>query len=216
MDFNKLLIKKIESILEMSSKFDKICSTILSGNINLDKNNIQNIRELTTLYMTTRAEHGGIIILTEQMKKEVSLIESSMTEKKFSKLYDLSTFMSIVDNINNLVSNMDFEFKKIALMYPKIINNETTQLILLISINDKENKYVKIIDELKNKRPENNYHVIECEKNKEKIDCSEIVGMKLSINVKKLPMMYLINGTNIVELEIEKIKNIENILKILD
>jgi len=216
MDLNISLIKKIESILEMSGKFDKICSTILSGNIDLDKSNIQNIRELTSLYMSTRAEHGAIIVLSDKMKKDISSDDGSLSDKLVSKLYDLSTFTSIVDNINNLVSNMDFEFKKIALMYPKLINNQQTHLILFIELDDKENKYIKMIEELKKLKPENNYHVIECEKDKKKIDCSKLVGMKLSINIDKLPTMYLVNGSNIVELPLDKINVSDDLVKILE
>ena len=216
MDLNISLIKKIESILEMSGKFDKICSTILSGNIDLDKSNIQNIRELTSLYMSTRAEHGAIIVLSDKMKKDISSDDGSLSDKLVSKLYDLSTFTSIVDNINNLVSNMDFEFKKIALMYPNLINNQQTHLILFVGLDDKENKYIKIIEDLKKLKPENNYHVIECEKDKKKIDCSKLVGMKLSINIEKLPTMYLLNGSNIVELPLDKINVSDDLVKILE
>lgn len=216
MDLNISLIKKIEIILEMSGKFDKICSTILSGNIDLDKSNIQNIRELTSLYMSTRAEHGAIIVLSDKMKKDISSDDGSLSDKLVSKLYDLSTFTSIVDNINNLVSNMDFEFKKIALMYPKLINNQQTHLILFVGQNDKENKYIKMIEDLKKLKPENDYHVIECEKDKKKIDCSKLVGMKLSINIDKLPTMYLVNGSNIVELQLDKINVSDDLVKILE
>ena len=216
MELNISLIKKIESILEMSGKFDKICSTILSGNVELDKSNIQNIREITALYMSTRAEHGAIIILSDKMKKDISSDDTSLSDKLVSKLYDLSTFTSIVDNINNLVSNMDFEFKKIALMYPNLINNQQTHLILFVGLDDKENKYIKMIEDLKKLKPENNYHVIECDKDKKKIDCSKLVGMKLSINIEKLPTMYLVNGSNIVELPLDKINVYDDLVKILE
>jgi len=216
MDLNISLIKKIESILEMSGKFDKLCSTILSGNVELEKSNIQNIRELTALYMSTRAEHGAIIILSDKMKKDISSDDTSLSDKLVSKLYDLSTFTSIVDNINNLVSNMDFEFKKIALMYPNLINNQQTHVILFVGLDDKENKYIKMIEDLKKLKPENNYHVIECEKDKKKIDCSKLVGMKLSINIEKLPTMYLVNGSNIVELPLDKINVSDDLMKILE
>ena len=49
MDLNISLIKKIESILEMSGKFDKICSLILAGNVDLNEHNIKNI----SIYLIT-------------------------------------------------------------------------------------------------------------------------------------------------------------------
>lgn len=216
MELNISLIKKIENILEMSGKFDKICSTILSGNIDLDTSNIQNIRELTSLYMLTRAEHGAIIILNEKMKNEVNTQDTNLTDKLINKLYDLSTFTSIIDNINNLVSNMDFEFKKIALMYPNLINKQETHILLFVDKIDKENKYIKMIEDLKKIKPEHNYHVVECEKDKKKIDCSKMVNMKLSVTIKSLPTMYLVNGSNIVEIPLDKLNVCGDLVKLIE
>lgn len=216
MDFNISLIKKIENILEMSSKFDKICSSILSGNVELTESGIQNIRELTSLYMLVRAEHGGIIILSDTMKKDVSLHDSTKSDKLINKLYDLSTFTSIIDNINNLVSNIDFEFKKIALMYPKLISKETNHLILFVKKINKEDKYIKMVEEVKKLRPENEYHVIECKEEGTKVDCGKMVGMKLSIGVEKLPSLYLVNGSNVAEIPMDRLKVCGDLIKMLD
>jgi hypothetical protein len=216
MDLNISLIKKIENILEMSGRFDKVCTSILGGNVDLNESSINNIRELTSLYMIIRAEHGGIIILNDKMKKNVSVRDSTLSDELINQLYDLSTFTSINDNINNLVSNIDFEFKKIALMYPKLINKQTNHLIFFINKIDKENKYIKMIEDIKKIRPENEYHVIECEGEGKKIDCSKMIGMKLSIGVEKLPSLYLINGTNIVEIPLDKLKVCGDLVKLLD
>jgi hypothetical protein len=216
MDLNISLIKKIENILEMSGRFDKVCTSILAGNVDLNESSINNIRELTSLYMIIRAEHGGIIILNDKMKKDVSVQDSTLSDKLINQLYDLSTFTSINDNINNLVSNIDFEFKKIALMYPKLINKETNHLIFFINKIDKENRYIKMIEDIKKIRPENEYHVIECEGGGKKIDCSKMVGMKLSIGVEKLPSLYMVNGTNIVEIPLDKLKVCGDLVKMLD
>lgn len=216
MNLNISLIKKIESILDLSGKFDKLCSTVLSGSVELNKSNVQNIRELTSLYMLTRAEHGAILILNDKLKNDMPTKDTSLSDKLINKLYDLSTFTSITENINNLVSNMDFEFKKIVLMYPKLISNQQNHIILFVSKIDKENKYIKMFEELKELQPENEYHVIECEKENKKVDCEKMVGMKLSINVKKLPSLYLINGQNIVDLPLDSINVVGDLVKLLE
>jgi hypothetical protein len=216
MDLNISLIKKIESILEMSSKFDKICTDILSGNVEINESSIKNIKELTSLYMLIRAEHGSIIIINDKMKKDINVEQLTKTDSIINKLYDLSTFTSISENINNLVSNMDFEFKKIALMYPKLINKNTNHLLLFVEKIDEKNKYIKMIEEVKKLRPENEYHVIECKNNNNKIDCSSMVGMKLSLTIDKLPCLYLVNGTNIAEIPIDQLKICGDLVKMLD
>jgi hypothetical protein len=216
MELNISLIKKIEHILELTTKFDKICSTVLGGTVELNKSNVQNIRELTSIYMLTRAEHGAIIVLNDKMKHDVSTKDTTLSDKLINKLYDLSTFTSITENINNLVSNMDFEFKKIALMYPKLLNKQQTHLILFVNQIDKEDKIIKIIEEIKLSRPENEYHVVECEKEGKKVDCEKMIGMKLSINVEKLPSLYLVNGQNIVDLPLEKINVVDDLIKLMD
>ena len=216
MDLNISLIKKIESILEMSGKFDKICTTILSGNVDLNESGIKNIKELTSLYMSIRAEHGGIIVLNDKMKKDIGTHDSSLSDTIINKLYDLSTFTSISDNINNLVSNVDFEFKKIALMYPKLINKRTNHLLLFVKTINKEDKYVKMIEDVKKLRPENEYHVVECKESDKKVDCGKMVGMKLSLGIDKLPCLYLVNGTNIAEIPMDQLKICGDLIKMLD
>jgi hypothetical protein len=210
------LIRKVESIIDISNKFDTLCSTILSGNNVIDAKHIKNVRDLTKLYMLSRAEHGGILILYDLLKKDISMKDSTLTDKLINKLYDLSTFTSIIDNINNLISNMDFQYKKIALLYPKLINMEQIHLILFVDKINKENKYINIIEEMKQLKPEINYHVVECDKNNHKIDCSKMVNMKLSINVNKLPALYFINGSNVIELSLEKINSKEELVKMMD
>lgn len=216
MDLNISLIKKIESILEMSGKFDKICTTILSGNVDLNESGIKNIKELTSLYMSIRAEHGGIIVLNDKMKKDIGTHDSSLSDTIINKLYDLSTFTSISDNINNLVSNVDFEFKKIALMYPKLINKRTNHLLLFVKTINKEDKYIKMIEDVKKLRPENEYHVVECKESDKKVDCGKMVGMKLSLGIDKLPCLYLVNGTNIAEIPMDQLKICGDLIKMLD
>lgn len=216
MDLNISLIKKISNIIDMSSSFDKISVEILQGNVELNTNNIKKIKELTTLYMLIRAEHGALIILNDKLKRETVGKDTTLNEKLIKKLYDLSTFTSIIENVNNLVSNTDFEFKKIALMYPKLISNQSTHVILFVKSIDPTDKYVKIVEEVKKSRPENEYHVISCDRIGKKIDCQQIIKSKLSIEVKSLPSMYLILESNIVEIPIQKITSPNDLIKLID
>jgi hypothetical protein len=140
-----------------------------------------------------------------------------LSDKLINKLYDISTFTSVMENINNLVSNTDFEFKKVALMYPKFINNHTNHLILFTETINKEDKYVKIIEDIKKLRPENEYHIVQCDKIGKKIDCQSMIKMKLTISVDKLPSLYLIiSNTNIISMQIDTIKTAEDLNKLID
>jgi hypothetical protein len=65
-----------------------------------------------------------------------------------SELYDFSTFTSMIENVSNVVNNIDFEFKKIALMFPRHINNNRENIIFFKEKN-KNTKYSKWIDEIK-------------------------------------------------------------------
>jgi hypothetical protein len=216
MDFNVSLIKKISNILEMSSSFDKISVEILQGDVKLNPKTVEKIKELTSLYMLIRAEHGALIVLNDKLKNDIASKSSTLSDKLISKLYDLSTFTSIIENVNNLVSNTDFEFKKIALMYPRLISSNTTHIFLFVKTIDQTDKYIKMIEEVKKLRPEHEYHVIECEKVGKKIDCSPMIKSKLSIEVKSLPSMYIISESNVTEVPIEKISVSGDLIKMLD
>jgi len=109
---------------------------------------------------------------------------------------------------------MDFEFKKIALMFPQLINTNQSHLLLFVKDTDKTNKFVEMFNELQKTDLKNDYHIIKCKKEGEQIDCSEMLKFKLSINVKQLPSIYLINNT-VAEIPIEKINTIDDLRQIL-
>jgi len=94
MNINFNLIKKIERILELSKNFDNICSSLLNKESEISKNTVQNVKELTFIYMAVRTEHGAILLLNDKLLNEISKIHSS---KFVNELYDLSTFTSISD-----------------------------------------------------------------------------------------------------------------------
>ena len=214
MNFIIQLVKKIENILDMSNKFDNLFSTIID--IKSSDKNINNIYSITSLYILIRAEHGGIIILNDKMKMEISKRDNILNDETINKLYDLSTFTSIIENINNLVSNIDFEYKKIAIMFPKLIDKKQIDIILFTNSLDKKDKYIKIIEDAKQIRNYYNYHVVECEKEGVVINCNKILNKDISIKVANLPSMYLINDNNISELPIKTINNADNLIKLID
>jgi hypothetical protein len=214
MNFNILLIKKIENQIDMSNQFDKLCATILEDITS--ENNASNVYNITSLYMLIRAEHGGIIILNDKLKNEITNSETTLNDSTINKLYDLSTFTSILENINNLVSNIDFEYKKIALMFPKLINKNQIHIILIIKSIDKNNKYIKIIESAKKIYKQYEFHVIECIEIGKIINCDKMVGRKVSIKIETIPSLYMINDDNIVELPIKNINNVEQLNNLLD
>jgi hypothetical protein len=224
MDFNKSLIKKIDNLLKLGEQFDKICLEILSSNAVFDIKTVENVRLITSIYMMIRSEHGHIIILNEQLKEKGKesigeKIANSKSIKVANILYDISTFTSIMENINNLVSNIDFEYKKIALMYPKLINKDIPHMILFVE--NKKDKFIKIIDDLKTTHPEYSYHIIEHNLKNKKVDWAKILGKteglgKISINIEKLPSGFLTNGTTITEIPLDKINNSADMIKFLD
>ena len=214
MNFNILLIKKIDNILDMSAQFDKLCIQVLDDKLSEKKPTL--IYNITSLYILIRAEHGGILLLNDKMKTSILNQDTKLNDETINKLYDLSTFTSIIENIANLVSNIDFEDKKIALMFPKLIDVKQIDLVLFTKTLDKEDKYVKLIEDVKKLRNQYNYHVIECDKVKKVINCDKILKRKISINVEKLPSLFLINGDNIVELPINKINETSDLIKLID
>jgi hypothetical protein len=147
MNFNILLIKKIDNIMEMTTQFDSLCSQVLDEKSSTDK--VKNIFEITSLYILIRAEHGGIIILNDKLRSKIIKQDNTLSYETINRLYDLSTFTSIIANIENLVNNIDFEYKKIALMFPELIEKKQLDVVLFTKTLDKDDKYVKLIEEVK-------------------------------------------------------------------
>lgn len=213
MNFNILLVKKIENIITMTSNFDKLIVSILDNTAS-EKNN-DNVYNLTSLYMLIRAEHGGIVMLNDKFKNQINEEDTTLNDDVINKLYDLSTFVSIIENINNLVSNMDFEYKKIVLMFPKLVNKKPLEIILISNTLDKSNKYIEIFEEVKKSHMEHKYHVIECMKEGNTIKCDKIIGKKMSLNIKSLPALYIINNNTITELPINTINSVDDLINLL-
>jgi len=213
MNFNILLIKKIDNIMDMSTQFDKLIMPILDNNAS--EPDVKNIYDITSLYILIRAEHGGILILNDKMRMSIIKRDNTLNDETVNKLYDLSTFTSIVANIDNLVNNIDFQYKKIALMFPDLIEKKQIDIVLFTKTLDKDDKYIKIIEEAKGLKKQNKYHVIECEKPSKVINCDKILNKCVSIKVEKLPSLYLVNDDNIAELPIDKINDANDLIKMI-
>ena len=139
---------------------------------------------------------------------------SELSEKLVNDLYDLSTFYSILQNISELVSNIDFEFKRIAIMFPKFMNKKPMTLILFIDDINTKNKHVDLIEEVKKLNPENIYKIFEC-KVGQKINCGKVLNKNVNITVENIPSLFLINESNINDMQLDKIENASELSKML-
>ena len=215
MNFNKILLNKIEKLVSLSKIFDNIFKTVieLPDNI-INEQNIDNVYSITTNYISTRQIHGELILLMNELYNSSAKISES-DNNYLSKLYDISTFNSIMSNINDLINNIDLQYKKFALKYPKIINKNPLTIILLTDLSEEENKYTKLIDNLKLQFPENFYKIIKCNKDDKKIKCDKYLNINLTLKIISLPSLYIINGTNITEIPLNKINDFESISNIL-
>ena len=216
MNFNKLLLDKIDNFVKLSKEFDEDYKQVIwiSDNKLLDIH-IKCIYTLTKNYILLRTAHGKFILMMDQYKDSINTKLLETDDNNINELYDLSTFSSIMININGLIDNIDFQYKKIAIKYPKFINKKPLTVLLLTNTDDKENEYIKLIEKIKQQSPENIYSIIKCDKKEKKFKCDKILGVNLTIKLTSLPMLYVINGINIVEIPIDKINNIEALTNII-
>jgi hypothetical protein len=208
---NKSLIEKIENIIKLSSEFDKLCNEIIKSS-NEANNNISNhVYNLTNLYMTLRAEHGSIILITFNYKNN---LDKNHDNIKDNDLYDLSVLTQISDSVMSLMSNIEYQYKRISLVYPNLIKKNAPFLILFT--NDSKNKFVNYFEQLKKKYNEYKYKVIKCDEIGSLVNCSKFLNKKLSIKIDKLPSMYLITDENMQEIPISKLESFEELEKFIN
>ncbi len=210
MNINNSLIKKIDHIVKLSTEFDNVFQNLIEKKGEVDPKTIEDLYKLTQLFLFIRSEHGGIIMLMDKKKDQIKSETTELSDKLINQLYDLSSFESILENVSNLVSNVDFEFKRIAIMFPKYINKKPLILVLLTDEISKDNKYIKIIEDIKEIHPQNVYKVIQCSKG-DKVNCGKVGDKKINLTANKLPTLFLINENNIIELPIEKIDSVEKL-----
>ncbi len=209
MDINNSLIKKIDNIVKLTNEFDMIYSVLTKTykqGQEVSPDDVENIYKLTKLYIFLRSEHGSILILLDRLKDTIKSGSTQLDDNLVNKLYDLSTFNSIVENVSNLISNIDFEYKKIALLFPKYMNKKPLTVVLLSDDLERDKQYVKIIEDITKLNNQHIYKVINC-KQGEKVNCGNIYGRKINITVEKLPSLYMINDDNIVELPLKQISD---------
>jgi len=235
MDFNKKLIDKIDNLVKLSTEFDsgfKVIFELESDKIN--ESNAEILYSMTKNYILMRKEHGELILMMNKQLNSINFEPKKDVDKEPNKknkknnidkeidrtmeLYNVSTFNTLLSNANDLINNIDYEYKKIALKYPKFINKSQITLILIQSPNTEE-KYVKIVEELKNKHPEHKYKIINCSDTKSDISkCEEELeqfGIKFK-SFKSLPVIYIKNNSTITEIPLSKINDIEPIKHLVE
>jgi len=216
MNFNNLLIKKIDRIRELTKEFDDIFKKVITlPNDQISEENINNIYMLTKNYIFIRSEHGSVLLMGDKLKSDIDISSSELDDQIINKLYDLSYFSSIISNVNDLVNNIDFQYKKIALKYPKFITKNPIKILLFVDSIDESNSHIKLINSVKDKCPNNIYKIIKCENSNSKIKCDDIIGIKTTLKIKKLPSLFIVNGSNVIDIPLDIIDNPEKLTNLL-
>ena len=213
MDFNKKFLDRIDNIINKTSYFDSKYKIAIDYPTELtDHNSIQTVYSLTNYYKEIRQIHGELIIMLNEFTQNT---KSNKSDNQYN-YYDLSVFSSIIDRINELVNNIDYEYKRIAIKYSKLIINEQLKVLLIINKTKKEqNKYIKMIDELKLEHPENIYEIVEYSddfiNSTDKKKCEEILQVD-NLEITTVPTLFVKNSI-VVEIPLNKIKDIDMIKK---
>lgn len=237
MELNLKLLDKIDNLVKLTDNFDSGFKIIFELNTNdkLDEKNIKILYSMTKNFILIRKIHGELIFMVNKLINSVNIEDINNSDKKQEKksnktntktkdkdeyenddnnnlnksFYEISTFSTLLNNINDLVNNIDHEYKKIAIKYPKFINKSQITLIIILEDNDEEDtKYIKLIEGLKSEYPEHKYKLIKCGNKKTDINKCENelkeYGIKIK-SVKSLPLLYIVNNSNITEVPISKI-----------
>lgn len=231
----KKLLDKIDNLIKLSNDFDNGFKVIYEINVNeLNKENIELLYSMTKNYILMRKAHGEILLMMNKFTNSLNMDINKTQEKKSTKnvskinddnndmddsentrlFYDLSTFNTLLGNVNDLINNIDYEYKKIAIKYPNFINKKQMMIILVSQdSDDSNNKYIKLIGELEKSHPEHKYKIIKCGDKKGDISkCEEeLTEYKIKIKSKSLPLIYIVNNSTVSEIPISKIDGIEPI-----
>jgi hypothetical protein len=206
------LSNNIENILKKSTDFDFICTDIL------DDLNSKNVREkvenLTKNYINIRKSHGELLLLENNLKKNINKNIKLQKGGSNNELYDLSTFTSIIENVSNVVNNIDFEFKKVALLFPQFIG-DNKQNVLYFKDKNKNSKYSKWIDDIKEKKNNVNFEIVELSDDNKKYNLSKLTSEDIDIEIKNLPSLFIVKNNNLIEVQLGNIKNIDELKNIL-
>lgn len=209
MNFNKVVLNKIDNFVFLSKEFDNNYKNVIGlQSEKIDDTSKKNIYMITKYYIELRTVHGELLLMMDELKNTITSSKSTTENDSHNKYYDLSTFSSILHSIDELINNIDFQYKKIAMKYPNFINKKPLMILLLTDNDDSENEYVKLLNQVKEQVPENIYKVIKCNKSDKKIKCDKILGVNSTLKISSLPVLYIINGSNIVEIPIDKINDV--------
>jgi hypothetical protein len=246
MDLNFKLLASIDNLVKLSGDFDSEFKIMfnLDTEVIIDEEKAKILYSMTKNYILLRKEHGQIILMMNKLINSANSIEitnftsneykDKKSDKNISKknknnnqdnnqdnnqnktniLFDISTFSTLLNNVNDLINNIDYEYKKIAIKYPKFINKSQITIVLVSPNTD--DKYDKLIEELKINNPEHKYKIIKCGNEKEDIKICEAELKELNIKgpIKSLPLAYIINNSTVSEIKIsqkgayEQIKNL--------
>jgi hypothetical protein len=207
------LSNNIENIIKKSTEFDLICTDILE---NLNSKDTRNkIEKLTNNYINIRKSHGELLLLENNFKKNINKNIKLQKGGNKNELYDLSTFTSIIENVSSVVNNIDFEFKKIALLFPQHIA-ENKQNVLYFKDKNKNSKYSKWIEEIKNTNDNINLDIVELTEENNKYNLSKLISENKDIEIKSLPSLLIIKNNNLIKVQLDNIKNIDELKKIID
>jgi len=206
------LSNNIENILKKSTDFDLTCTDILEDLTAKDIN--IKIEKLTNNYINLRKSHGELLLLENNFKKNINKNIKLQKGGSKNELYDLSTFTSIIENVSTVVNNIDFEFKKIALLFPQHIG-ENKQNVLYFKDKNKNSKYSKWVEEIKETKDNINFDIVELSEDNKKYNLSKLTSEDIDIEVKNLPSLFIVKNNNLIEIQLGNIKNIEELKKIL-
>ena len=201
MEINKNLIDTIDIFIDKCENFDKLYRQVIKI-INAEINdNLDELYDITSNYIEIRAYHGKIIKTYESYKNS--------DIKNDEEMYNLSALSSILENVNNIIQNVDFQYKQFATYFPNLVNKSHSTVLLIISKNetDEDNRLINMLNQVKSTRYENKYKIMKCG-DREGLELKiRKKNQKIKIVPKKTPSLYLINNDIISEIPTENIKN---------
>lgn len=224
MNFNKSLLDRINNFVKLSGNFDENYKLVATTQNNTPSQNVKIIYTLTQLYIQMRIEHGKILLMMDELKDSIISNKNNKSKNKngdennsddeTSKLYDLSTFNSIIASVNELLNNIDLQYKRIATTFPTYIDKKPTSILLLTLTEDENDKFVEMIRKLEREHPEHIYKIVKCKKNDKKFKCDEELDITLKIT--KLPTLFVMDSSNITEIPLDNFNDVDvlkNIIK---
>ena len=206
------LSTNIDNIVKKSTEFDYICNDIIEDISAKDMRN--KVEKLTNNYLNIRKNHGELLLLENNFKKSINKNIKLQKGGSKNELYDLSTFTSIIQNVSDVVNNIDFEFKKVALLFPQYIG-ENKKNVLFFKDKNKNSKYSRWIDDIQKTKNNINFDIVELSEENNKYNLSKLTSEDIDIEVKTLPSLFIVKNNNLIEVQLNNIKDIDELKKLL-